>query len=146
MLDRKKNSPNSTMKQHHYHPPAPTNSEVMRRPLKYVTVYPPFLSNLQCRNNSSANLRVAYLNLHLSIRVVDDLVTINSLKTQVSNDSEWMNEVATFVVVRSEWLWMTCLFILFRERLIHLLAVRPYKKPELIIRITRGEWVSPIKE
>ena len=76
------------MKQHHYHPPAPTNSEVMRRPLKYVTVYPPFLSNLQCRNNSSANLRVAYLNLHLSIRVVDDLVTINSLKTHVSNDSE----------------------------------------------------------
>ena len=42
MLDRKKNnSPNSSsMKQHHYHAPAPTNSEVMRRPLKYVLLYP----------------------------------------------------------------------------------------------------------
>jgi len=59
MLDRKKNSPNSTMKPkpHHYHPPAPTNSEVIRRPLK--------------------------------------------------------------------------------ERIIHLLAVRPYKKPELMARIIR---------
>lgn len=27
----------------------------------------------------------------------------------------------------------------YRERLIHLLAVRPYKKPELLDRIHRGE-------
>ena len=53
MLDRKKNnSPNSSsMKQHHYHAPAPTNSEVMRRPLKYVLSYP-FIYRTQLRSTS----------------------------------------------------------------------------------------------
>ena len=30
-----------------------------------------------------------------------------------------------------------------RDRIIHLLAIRPYKKPELIIRLRKGKtWVS----
>ena len=28
----------------------------------------------------------------------------------------------------------------FRERIVHLLAVRPYKKPELMLRINRGKF------
>ena len=30
-----------------------------------------------------------------------------------------------------------------RESVVHLLAVRPYKKPELISRLTKGKW-SPL--
>ena len=33
---------------------------------------------------------------------------------------------------------VNCVFFLYRERVIHLLAVRPYKKPELISRLTKG--------
>jgi hypothetical protein len=32
-----------------------------------------------------------------------------------------------------------CFFLNFRDRIVHILAVRPYKKPELFDRMSRGE-------
>ena len=34
---------------------------------------------------------------------------------------------------------LNCIFIVYREKVIHLLAVRPYKKIELISRLTKGK-------
>jgi len=34
---------------------------------------------------------------------------------------------------------LNCIFIVYREKVIHLLAVRPYKKIELIARLTKGK-------
>lgn len=46
---------------------------------------------------------------------------------------------------------MYCCFVVFRcvlcrERLIHLLAVRPYKKPELFAKVKSGEWMTHVVE
>lgn len=34
---------------------------------------------------------------------------------------------------------LNCIFIVYREKVIHLLAIRPYKKIELISRLTKGK-------
>jgi RNA polymerase II elongation factor ELL len=45
------------------------------------------------------------------------------------------------MLVWKEFSFTNWFFFSFRERIIHLLAVRPFKKPELIIRINRGNTI-----
>lgn len=39
------------------------------------------------------------------------------------------------------WFFLSFHFAIFRERLVHMLALRPYKKPEIYSKISNGKWI-----